>query len=74
MLVVGLLGRITAAAVGILADASAPASVGFGAAGIEIGMACSCGSLGVDDWALNAAAMAMAPLMPVPATRQITVE
>lgn len=28
----------------------------------------------VDECALKAAAMAMAPLMPVPATRQITVE
>ena len=46
---------------------------GMGAAGLGTGMAC-CGWLGDDDWALKAAAMAMAPLMPVPATRQMTVE
>ena len=50
----------------------APAS-GLGATGIGMGTAC-CGWLVDDDWALKAAAMAMAPLMPVPATRQITVE
>ena len=33
-------------------------------------MACS---RAMADWALKAAAMAMAPLTPVPATRQITV-
>ena len=46
---------------------------GLGATGIGMGTAC-CGWLVDDDWALKAAAMAMAPLMPVPATRQITVE
>ena len=66
-----VVGTNIAAVVG--SDVVFTSAFGLKAAGIGTGMAC-CEWLGDDDWALKAAAMAMAPLIPVPATRQITVE
>ena len=59
-----VIGSNVAAVVG----SSVASTSSLGAAGVGVGMACE------RDWALKAAAMAMAPLMPVPATKQITVE
>ena len=53
---------------------SVVSALGAGKAPNAADTASACGRLEDDDWASKAAAMAMAPLMPVPATRQITVE
>ena len=65
MLVV-LLGLTTAAVLSVVSGLEAGSA--SKTVGIVIAWSCS-----VADCALKAAAMAMAPLMPVPATRQMTV-
>ena len=78
-MVLGLFSSATVLVVGSNIAALVGSDVVFvSASGLEaarIGIGIVCRWLVADsDWALKAAAMAMAPLMPVPATRHITVE